>query len=294
MTGLSHNLQGAIYGLIAFGVWATHDVFIKMLGAHYSSVQVLFITFVFYMPLVIGMIVMDRTKGSLWPVYPGWMVTRSIATIVQGLGTFIAFAHLPLAHCYAILFAMPVFITLLAMPMLRESVGIHRWLAIIAGLIGILVVLRPGYAELSIGHGAALISALAGSLNSVITRKVGHAERMVVQVLYPSLAVLIATGMMVPFFFTPPSLGHIGLNGLIGVMSFVALLAILMAYRLGEAAVVAPMQYSQMLWALLYGYVIFSETLDLVTGLGASIVMASGLYILWRERQAGKAALAEA
>jgi len=156
-----------------------------------------------------------------------------------------------------------------------------------AGLIGVLIVLRPGAAPLSLGHAAALAAAVFSSLASVIVRKIGQDERSVVLLLYPMTANFVVMGCALPFVYRPLPLEHLGLLGIIASFGFVAMLLIIVAYRAGEAVIVAPMQYSQMIWAAIFGYLIFGERPDLYTAIGAGVIIASGIYILLRERHRG-------
>jgi S-adenosylmethionine uptake transporter len=277
------NLRGALMALLAFVVFSTHDVVVKFLGGIYSPIQIVFFSVLFGFPLVSFMLMNDRTDGNLRPKHPWWTLIRTAAAVVTGVSAFYAFSVLPMAETYAIIFATPLLITLLAIPILGEKVGIRRAIAILVGLVGVLIVLRPGGNDLTLGHAAALAAAVCSSLASVIVRKIGQDERAVVLLLYPMMANFIVMGSMLAFVYKPMPIEHIGMLGIIAVFGFVAMLCIIAAYRSAEAVVVAPMQYSQMIWALIYGLFLFGETPDAVTLFGASVIMASGVYIVLRE-----------
>lgn len=283
---MSPNVQGALSALLAFGIYATHDVVVKFLGEHYHAIQIIFFAGLLSFPLVTVMLMNDRTDGHLRPVHPWWTALRTFGTVVTGVTAFYAFSVLPLAQTYAILFATPLLITLLAIPILGEKVGIRRGLAVVVGLIGVLIVLRPGGAALSLGHVAALTAAVFSSLSSVVVRKIGAEERSVVLLLYPMVANFVVLGVALPFVYQPMPVLHLGMLGIIAAFGFVATLLTIAAYRRAEAVIVAPMQYSQMLWAIFYGYLIFNETPDEYTLVGAAVIMASGLYIVMREGRA--------
>ena len=144
---MAPNLRGALLSLAAFGIYATHDVVVKFLGSDYSAVQIIFFSGLLSFPLVSVMLLGDKLDGNLMPRHPWWSALRAIAATVTGLMGFYAFSKLPLAQCYAIFFAMPLLITLMAIPMLGEKVGLRRGLAVVVGLLGVLVVLRPGQAD---------------------------------------------------------------------------------------------------------------------------------------------------
>ena len=279
----SGNLRGALFALLGFGIFSTHDVFIKVLGGSYSPIQILFFSGLLGFPLVLLMLMSDATKGTLRPVHPGWMALRCLATMTSALGAFFAFSTLPLAQVYAILFASPLLITVLSIPILGETVRLRRWAAVLVGLVGVLIVLRPGQADLTFGHLTALLAAIGGATNSVITRKIGREERSVVMMVYPMLSTFLALALALPFVYLPMPVADFGAMALIALLAFLAMLCVIRAYRAGEAVIVAPMQYSQILWATLYGYLFFGERLDAPTAWGAAVVIASGLYILFRE-----------
>jgi len=280
------NVKGALLALLAFAVFATHDVVVKWLGEAYAPVQIVFFSTLFGFPIVTLMLIRDPAAGHLRPIHPWWTALRTLETTVTGVTAFYAFATLPLAQTYAILFAAPLLITILAIPILGERVGPRRWAAVAAGLVGVLVVLRPGAADLSAGHLAALTAAVGGAAASVIVRRIGPAERAAVLLLYPMLANIAVMGLALPFVYRPMSIDHVGGLALIAALGFAASLLIIAAYRTGEAAIVAPMQYSQILWAAAFGVVLFGERPDAATALGAAIIIGSGLYILFREGRA--------
>lgn len=279
------NLRGALLALLAFAIFATHDVVVKFLGGQYSPVQIIFFSVLLGFPLVSMMLMNDRTDGHLRPVHPWWTALRTVSAVITGVAAFYAFSVLPLAQTYAILFAAPLLITLLAIPVLGERVGLRRGLAIMVGLAGVMIVLRPGSAPLSLGHLAALTAAVTSSLASVIVRKIGQDERSVVLLIYPMMANFVVLGCALPFVYRPMPILHLGMVGVIAAFGFVGMLLIIAAYRSAEAVIVAPMQYSQMIWAALFGALIFGENPDFYTLVGAGVIIASGIYIVLREGQ---------
>lgn len=280
---MSANAKGAVFALLAFGIFATHDVFVKILGDVYSPIQIVFFSVLFSFPLATVMLMRDAKPGTLLPRHPWWMALRTLAAVVTAVSAFYAFTVLPLAQTYAILFASPLLITILAIPILGERVRLRRWLAVIVGLTGVLVVLRPGSTELGLGHAAALTAAIGGSIASIIVRRIGAEERPVVMLLYPMMANFVLMGVALAFVYEPMPIEHLGLVALIAAFAWTAGRFIIAAYQAGEAAIIAPMQYSQILWAALYGAIFFQETIDQSTLIGAAIIIASGLYIVLRE-----------
>ncbi|MDX8347564.1 DMT family transporter [Cognatiyoonia sp. IB215446] len=284
---MSPNAKGAVLALLAFGVFSTHDVVVKVLGGTYSPIQIVFFSVLLSFPLATIMLMRDAKPGTLVPVHPWWLALRTVAAVITGVSAFYAFSVLPLAQTYAILFASPLLITVLAIPVLGETVRLRRWLAVIVGLVGVLVVLRPGQTELSLGHLAALSAAVGGSVASIIVRKIGADERPAVMLLYPMVVNFVLMACALPFVYQPMPIEHLGLLGVIAVFAWTASRLVIAAYQSGEAAIIAPMQYSQIVWATLFGFFFFDETVDTATGAGAAIIIASGLYIVLRESRSG-------
>ncbi|MEC3860730.1 DMT family transporter [Mesobacterium sp. TK19101] len=280
---MGHNARGALLALLAFAIFSTHDVIVKTLGDTYSPFQIVFFSVFFGFPLVTIMLIRDSEPGHLRPVHLWWTLFRTLATVITGASAFYAFSTIPMAQTYAILFAAPLLITILAIPILGETVRLRRWIAVIVGLCGVLIVLRPGTTDLSLGHVAALVAAVFSSFSSIIVRKIGQDERSVVLLLYPMLANFVLMGALMPFVYQPMPVAHLGGLALMSAMGFVASALVIAAYKAGEAVVVAPMQYSQILWAALYGVLFFDEYPDGMTLLGATVIIASGTYIVLRE-----------
>ncbi len=279
------NLRGALVALLSMGIYATHDVIIKVLGADYPALQILFFSSLLSFPFIAALLLRDPTHGTLRPANPFWVAFRSAAIVISGMCGFYAFSVLPLAQVYAILFAAPLFITILSIPFLGEKVGPHRWLAVVVGMAGVLVVLRPGQTALTLGHLAALGGAICSALAAISVRKLGRSERTVILILWPMLGNFVLTGASLGLDYQPMALGDLALAGVIAVLGLLGGFFLIVAYQTGEAAVVAPMQYSQMLWASAYGWFLFDERLDLAMGLGSALIIGSGLYILARERR---------
>ncbi|PRY92835.1 drug/metabolite transporter (DMT)-like permease [Hasllibacter halocynthiae] len=281
--------RGALLALLAFALFSAHDAVVKALGGRYDTFQILFFAVLLSFPLATFLLMRDGEPGTLRPRHPGWVAVRTAATTLTGLCTFHAFGALPLAQVYAILFAAPLIITVLSIPLLGERVRLRRSIAILVGLAGVMVVLRPGAIPLGLGHLAALGAAFGGALASVIVRKIGREERPVVLMLYPLAANFVIAGSVMPFVYRPVAGADLALLACIAGLGFCATLTLIAAYKRAEATTVAPMQYSQIVWATVLGALLFAEAPDGWTLLGAGIVIGSGLYILLRESRGASA-----
>lgn len=282
---MGNNTKGALFALLAFAIFSTHDVIVKVLGASYSPVQIVFFSVLLGFPGVTLMLMRDTTSGNLRPRHPWWTALRTGATTLTGATAYYAFSALPLAQVYAILFATPLLITILSIPILGEQVRLRRWMAVLVGLCGVIVVLRPGTQELTLGHGAALLAAIGSAIASIIVRKIGRDERSVVLLIFPMMTNFVVMGVALPFVYVPMPIEHLVAIAVMSCLILVASSLVISAYKEGEAVVVAPMQYSQIIWASLFGVLMFEETLDMNTLTGATIIIASGLYIVLREGQ---------
>jgi drug/metabolite transporter (DMT)-like permease len=279
------NAVGAVYALTAFGIYSTHDVVVKVLGSTYSPFQIVFFSTLFGFPIVTVMLMRDREDGNLRPRHPWWTALRTFASVVTTSSAFYAFSVLPMAQTYAIIFAAPLLITVLAIPILGEHVGWRRSLAVTVGLAGVIVVLQPGATAFSPGHLAALAAAVFSAIAAVVVRKIGNDERSAVLLLYPMMANFVVMACAMPFVYQPMPPAHLGGMAMIAILGFGGAICHIAAYRSGSAVVVAPMQYSQILWAVAYGLIFFDETPDRNTAIGAAIIVASGVYVVFREEK---------
>ena len=274
------NLRGALFGLAAMGLYCLYDVSIKFLGGDYSPLQVLFCAGLVFVPLILLQLRFSRAS-SLRPVLPIWTVLRVVVALLNAtLGAY-AFSVLPLAEAYAVFFLMPLMIALLAVPILGEPMDLARGLAVVTGFAGVLIALQPGGdTQLGLGHLAAFCAAARGAVNYIILRKTGGIEQPGVLLFYPAAAQLIAVGLAMPALWLPMPAAHWALTSLMGLAVFAGGLLIIAAYRTAPAIVVAPMQYSQIIWAAILGWLLFDEGMTLPMVLGILVIIAAGLYIL--------------
>jgi S-adenosylmethionine uptake transporter len=276
------HLRGALFGLAAMALYCLYDVTIKFLGPAYSPMQILFCAGLVFVPLI-GLQLRLSGQTALRPVMPKLTALRVVVGLLNGTIGAYAFSVLPLAECYAVFFLMPLMISALAVPVLGEPMDLPRSLAIATGFAGVLVALQPGgETQLGLGHVAAFVAAALGAVNYVILRKTGGIESPGVLMLYPAAAQLIALGLMMPSVWLPMPAAHWALTSLMGLELFGGGLLIILAYRHAPAIIVSPMQYSQIIWAAAFGWLLFDEAMTLQMILGISLIIAAGLFILGR------------
>ncbi|CUK08152.1 carboxylate/amino acid/amine transporter [Ruegeria denitrificans] len=290
MSTQNTTLQGLGYAFLGFAVFASHDALIKVLGSTYSVMQIIFFATLFsFVPMAVT-ILTDRATGNFVPRHP-WLVLLRSGLMVTGMScAFYSFSVLPLAEVYSLLFSFPLIVTVLSIPILGEVVRAQRWAAVGVGLIGVLIVLRPGATDITFGHLAALAAAFCSAFASVLVRKIGNEERSAVLILYPMLLAIAAMSLAQPAVYLPPSLLHLAMMALVGVFSVIAQHLIILAYRAAPAGVIAPSQYSQIIWATLFGMIFFDEKPDAWVAVGASIIIASGVFVVWRESRTNASA----
>ena len=267
---------------------------IKIIGPRLSIFEVLFFRQLFMLMLV-APVVIPGLPGSLKTKAPGLQILRVIgATTAMTLG-FSAFIHLPLAEATAIGFSKTMFITLLAILFLKEVVGVRRWLAVIVGFLGVLVMIAPddGWAGFSgfniIWSIAALASAAAAAVVMVIIRRLTQIDASITILSYQ--AIFVGLLMLPPtlIYWVTPTPTEWGLLVLLGIISAAAQMCNIRAYKAGEATAVAIIDYTRLVYAAILGFLIFSEIPELNTLAGAVIIITASIYTLHREAKKGKA-----
>ena len=280
MTQPSHPLKGALLALASFCAYACSDVSIKALGHGMDSFQVMFFAALCTLPFILAQIFWQDRRASLRPALPGLTALRVVITLFgSGFVTY-TFTHLALAQCYAIFFTMPLMITLLAWPLLGEPVDPLRGVIILAGFGGVLIALQPGTTHFQLAHLTAICGAVTGALNSLIFRKIGHREKSGVILLYPVLAQVLGAGLIMPFVWHPLTLSDWQVGIQMGGLGLAGGLFIIAAYRTAPAIVVAPMQYSQIVWASILGFLLWGERPSLASTLGIGVIVVAGLALL--------------
>lgn len=285
-------MAGAVGGiavaLLAYFLFATSDSIAKALTQRYSPFQIIPMQVTFALVPMTALVIREGGLRTIRPRHPWLIGLRGLLAVVGSICGFHAFALLPLADVYAIAFTTPILVTVLSVPILGEKVGPYRWGAVIVGFLGVMVMIRPGLVTLNSGHLTALLQAIGGAGVTLILRRIGREETrgtLVVVVLGSMLAVNLP---ILPFVYVAPSLADIGLSAASGLLMGGGQIATIQALRLAPAALIAPFQYSLMIWALIYGAVLFGDPPTPPVLAGAAIVVASALYTLHRERRRGR------
>jgi drug/metabolite transporter (DMT)-like permease len=214
---------------------------------------------------------------------PGLQALRALAMVASTLIFTAGLPYLAVADATAIFFVAPIVIMALSIVFLGEKVGIRRWSAAAVGLIGVLIVIRPGSGAFQVAALLPLVSAASWALGAVITRKTGS-DHALTTMIYTSIIGAISLSVAVPFEWVTPGWNVALLGIAAGGLFAVGQWFLIMAYRQGDASAIAPFSYTQLIWAGLLGFWVFGSTPDAWTILGAGIIAASGLYTAYRER----------
>lgn len=282
------TIKGILTAFAAFLIYSISDASVKLIEGGLSPYESAFLGAVFGLSAIPFMV----KRGDRWTVVletrkRGLWLMRFVATGIGTAASVTAFTLLPMAEAFALIFLLPSFVTILSVIALGEKVGVKRWSAVVIGFVGVLVVLRPGFRELGTGHMAALVTAIGGAVNIISMRAAGPGENRAS--LYGSnvFGVLVICGVaMAPVFIWPTMEQWLLLAGY-GLLAALANVLLVMATQSAPAAFIGPTQYSQMLWGILLGYMIFGDGVDVPMIVGMVLIVASGLLTLWREKQRG-------
>lgn len=283
---IGFGIACAVIGL--FGM-AVMDACAKFLGAGYAISQIILARNAFGLVTILAFVlVAGGGLASLKPKRPALLVARSAANLGAAFLFFTGLRYLPLADAFAIAFAAPLFITALSVPVLGEHVGIRRWAAVVFGFIGVLVVVQPGTATFRVEALLPLGAALSYAIAMLIGRKQTKYLTTSAILFWPSLIAVGVTSMMMPAQWQTPSLPDFGLFIFMGVIGTAGMMLITQGYRFAPAAVIAPFDYSVLLWGVIFGWVIWRDVPGPNVWIGSAILIASGLYILHRETRKPK------
>ena len=256
--------------------------------------QLMFLRGLLVLAMLWPMVAREGGIGTLRTAHP-WLHFLRIALSAASIGMFFeALRHLPLATTIAICFVAPLIMTALSVPVLGERVGPQRWTAIAVGFAGALVIVRPGPGGLAWPGLFALLSAAGWAASMVLMRRLARTDSEPTLLVFQNVGVTLAMGAVAPFVWQPMAWDAGIFIVAMAVTLMLAQWLQLRAFRYAAVGVIAPFQYLELLWATIFGWLIWSEFPEPQVWLGAAIVVASGLFVIWRERVAASAARAAA
>jgi drug/metabolite transporter (DMT)-like permease len=284
--------RGILYTAIAVLLFSCINAAVKWEAERYPVIEIVFFRSLFALLPCLVLVVRAGSVTMLATRRPWSHLTRAALWFGSVCFGFLSYQLLPLADAVAISFSGPLFLTALSVPILGEKVGKHRWGAVLAGFLGVLVMVRPSGDVIQWGSFAALANALFFAIGSLTVRDMSRTEPSVRIVFYTMLLAALLSGVAAVFFWVQPDwLDFLVLAG-IGVAGGIAQFWMVQAYRFAPAAAVAPFTYTSMVWAILFQLAIWNDWPSAAVLVGAAIVIASGLYIVHRETRRRTAVVA--
>ena len=262
-----------------------NDAIAKTLTEGYSPIQILFLRNIVALPFAIAIAWKLGGSGALVTHRPVAHLLRGILWLIAATLFFTSFLYLDLAEATALIFVMPVFVTAISALVLREPTGWRRWSAVLVGFAGVLVIVRPGGDTFQAASLLPVTTAFFYALLMLSARWVDPRESVWTMMLYLVGAGALLSAFVMPFVWTPPRLEDAWLFLGLALFGTAGITLMTQAFRFAPAAVVAPFDYTALLWATLLGYLLWREIPDAATYLGAAVIIASGIYIVWRERK---------
>ena len=281
--------------LVAVGAFACLDTLLKLLVQHYPTMQVSALRGAASLPFLVLPALIMRRAHELRPRRFGWHLWRGVLQIITLVAFIYALRSLSLADTYAIFLSAPLMVTALSVPLFKEHVGWRRWLAIGVGLSGVLVMLRPsGSGLMTLGAVAALLSAATYAAGVLTVRMLTRTETAASITLWPLVVMTVATGAYSIPDWVELRVEHLGWIVATGAVGALGTRMLTEAFRAAPASVVAPFEYTALIYGVAIDWLLWSTLPSLRVVLGGALVIASGLFLIWRERQLRLAALTTA
>jgi drug/metabolite transporter (DMT)-like permease len=270
---------GVLFALLAYASFSFADATIKGLGGSLSVFEIGFFTTIFsFIPALIVKPTGERWRDALKMTHPWLMQLRGLCGLISSTLVIFAFTTIPLAEVYALVFLTPVFVVILSVILLKEQMSRFRWAMLALGFVGVLIVVRPGFRALEAGHLAAALCAVSASVGAIVLKKVSTVERRTsLLFILLSYTIVFNAVAMIPTFVMPTPT-QFAMMMLVGAFAGVGHLTMIAAARNAAANQIAPMQYSQIFWAILLGGMFYNEYPDAIGILGLVLVVTAGIF----------------
>lgn len=286
---LPAELRGILITLLAMFLFGLMDAGSKYLATRYPTAQIIWLRYLFTVPLLLATIAPRGVGRYLRSRRPGLQLLRGLILVVEiGLVVW-TFGQMPLADVHAILALTPLVVTALSVPLLKEQVGPRRWAAVAVGFVGVLIVLRPGLGVIHPAALVALLSVLLYALYQILTRLVGQVDAAETTLLWQLVVGTLVAGCVVPFVWQWPAPADWPVFVLLAVLGGLGHYGMIRAIQLASAVIIQPFSYTLLIWAVVIGYLGFGDLPDIWMLLGATVIVAAGIYTAVREhrRRAG-------
>jgi drug/metabolite transporter (DMT)-like permease len=277
-------LRGIALILLSSLFMSAGDTISKLLTASVPPLQVTFMRYCVFAAIMLAVAWHSGGMAGLRTRRPGLQLLRGIGVAASSILFVVALKYLPIADATATSFVSPLFVTALSIPILGEVIGWRRWSATIVGLIGVVIVVRPGGSGFQLASLIPVASALTWAFALIVTRIMSATESPLTTLTWSALIGLAIAAAALPFVWQPVSTQALLLGLFIGVASTIGHWLVILAFRHADASLLAPFSYMQLLWVSVFGFLLFTVLPDLWTLVGAAIIAGSGLYTAHRER----------
>lgn len=283
--GLSNPARAIGLTVVAISMFATMDALAKYTSETIRVEMVIWGRYFFHFAAMILMLPLLGIRRTCHVNDPMKVTVRGLLLLGCTICFFTAISLIPLADANAIVFVAPLITVALSAFVLRENVGVRRWSAVGIGFVGVLIVLRPGFNEIHWAYLLVVAMATMFSIFSLLTRSLNRTEDPVAMLFHTALVGFIGTGILVAFNWETPSLREWGLLIVIGVLGGISHQILIFGFRYASASLLAPFQYTIIIWATMYGYFVFGDQPDVWTFAGTALIVIAGLYVWIRERR---------
>jgi drug/metabolite transporter (DMT)-like permease len=277
-------IRGIALMIVAMLVLSCADVIAKIMTSSVPPIEVIWLRFFVFVPITIVAVALSGEWTKLKSQRPVLQVLRSLGMLGSSIFFTTGLAFLPLAEATAMYFVLPLMVAALSILLLGEVVGLRRWVSMGCGLVGVLVIIRPGTGTFDPASVFPILSAASAAFGYVLTRKIGTSDTPLVCLIYSGVVGLIATSAVMPFVWVAPGWEEIGLGIVAGLLYTVVQWLYVLAFRNVSATAIAPFSYTLLIWSGLLGFLVFENIPDQWTLLGSAIIVGSGLYIVHREQ----------
>lgn len=286
-SSFSGPLAGIGFMCLGMMMFSFNDAMGKWLLGAYSVGQLLLIRSVAALAVLYPAMQREGWRNLMHPPRPGLQLVRIALSTVEVAFFYWAVSYMPLVETSTFYLATPIYVAVLAGPMLGETIPLRRWVAIAIGFAGVIVALNPGGALFGWPMLIAFLGSLAFGFMMIVTRQLRGTPDTTL-VVWQTAAALAMGAVLAPFSWTPPSLVDYALLGLLGVVAMLAHVATNRSLKLAPASTVVPYQYTLIVWAVVLGWVFFNDVPAWTTVIGAAVIIAAGIWIFLDEKRSGQ------
>lgn len=280
------NLQGIALMLLAMAVLSMMDATMKQMAGHYPPLEVATLRGLVSLPFVIAWIgFRERGFGTLFRIRWRWHLARGVLAVLMLTSFIYAISGMPLSEAYSLFFIAPLMITALSVPLLKESVDGRRWIAILTGFAGVLIVLRPGFIAIDLTALAVLVGATCYALNAITVRILGRTDSTAAMTFWFMVMLVIGAGALAAPDWVAVRAADAGWLVAMGVTGAAGQVFLTEAFKRAPVSIIAPFEYSALFWGVLLDLAIWGELPGPIVFAGAAVIVGSGLYLIHRERK---------